>query len=219
MPPDGVVGPQTAAALGLPVPAPVVALIPAVTAEMVGQMFPNTPRPNIEENLPHVLNALVQPQLARKSMILMALGTIRAETESFEPISEGQSQFNTTPGGPHPFDKYDNRADLGNQGPPDGERFKGRGFIQLTGRTNYQVHGNAIGLGNGLIDNPDLANDPAIAAQLLASFLKTHESAIQSALDAGNLAAARRLVNGGSLGLDRFTDAFNRGQSLISDLD
>jgi peptidoglycan L-alanyl-D-glutamate endopeptidase CwlK len=34
-------------------------------------------------------------------MILMALGTIRAETASFEPISEGQSRFNTSPGG-HP---------------------------------------------------------------------------------------------------------------------
>ena len=42
-------------------------------------------------NLPVVLNALVAPQLANKAMILMALGTIRAETESFLPISEGQS--------------------------------------------------------------------------------------------------------------------------------
>jgi peptidoglycan L-alanyl-D-glutamate endopeptidase CwlK len=213
---DGVVGPQTAAGLGLAVPAPVASLIPAVTIAMVCQMFPNTPKPNIEQNLPVVLNALVAPQLANKPMILMALGTIRAETESFLPISEGQSSFNTSPGG-HPFDKYDFRADLGNQGPPDGERFKGRGFVQLTGRTNYQVHGNAIGLGNQLIDNPDLANDPAIAAQLLASFLKSREQSITKALTDGDLATARRLVNGGSNGLDRFTDAYNIGKSLIPD--
>ena len=36
-------------------------------------------------------------------MVLMALATIRAETESFEPISEGKSKFNTSPGG-RPFD-------------------------------------------------------------------------------------------------------------------
>jgi hypothetical protein len=69
---DGVVGPQTAAALGLAVPAPVASLIPAVTIAMVCQMFPNTPKPNIEQNLPVVLNALVAPQLANKPMILMA---------------------------------------------------------------------------------------------------------------------------------------------------
>jgi peptidoglycan L-alanyl-D-glutamate endopeptidase CwlK len=216
---DGVVGPQTAAALGLAAPAPIAPIasaIPAVTVAMVCQMFPSIPAQNVAQNLPVVLNALVAPQLVDKLMILMALGTIRAETESFEPISEGQSRFNTSPGG-QPFDLYDSRADLGNQGPPDGERFKGRGFVQLTGRSNYQIHGNAIGLGDQLIDNPDLANDPAVAAQLLASFLKSREDRIRTALTTGDLATARKLVNGGSNGLDRFTDAYNIGNSVIPD--
>lgn len=193
-----------------------VSLIPTVTVEMVCRMFPATPAANIQQNLPVVLNALVQPQLAFKSMILMALGTIRAEVESFLPISEGQSQYNTSPGG-HPFNLYDNRIDLGNQGAPDGASFKGRGFVQLTGRANYQLHGTAIGLGTQLIDNPELANDPGVAAQLLASFLKSRQTAIQKALATGDLATARRLVNGGTNGLDRFTDAYNIGKSLIPD--
>ena len=213
---DGVVGPQTAAALGFVIPPPVVSAIPAVTVAMVCQMFPNTPAPNIEQNLPLVLNALVAPQLANKPMILMALGTIRAEVECFLPISEGQSALNTSPGG-HPFDLYDSRTDIGNQRPPDGELFKGRGFVQLTGRSNYQVHGNLIGLGNQLIDNPDLANDPAIAAQLLASFLKSHEQDISTALATGNLGRARQLVNGGGNGIDRFIAAYDIGKSLIPD--
>ncbi len=146
----------------------------------------------------------------------MALATIRAETESFLPISEFQSRFNTSPGG-HPFDLYDNRKDLGNQGPPDGASYKGRGFIQLTGRTNYQVHGTAIGLGNQLVQNPDLANDPEIAARLLASFLKNKEGLIKQALLADDLATARRLVNGGSHGLDAFTNAYRIGERLIPD--
>ena len=183
---------------------------------LVCRMFPCTPAGHIESNLPAVLNALVEPQLANKPMILMALATIRAETESFLPVSEGQSSFNTSPGG-HPFDKYDSRADLGNQGPPDGERFKGRGFVQLTGRANYEVHGNAIGLGDQLVENPDLANDPVVAAQLLASFLKSREERIKAALAAADLATARRLVNGGSNGIDRLIDAYTIGTSLIPD--
>src|SRR5262249_34911839 len=113
--------------------------------------------------------------------------------------------------------KYDSREDLGNQGPPDGERFRGRGFIQLTGRANYAEHGQKIGLGDRLVQEPDLANDPEIAGQLLASFLKTHEESIRAALAAGDLAQARRLVNGGSHGVDEFTDAFQAGLQVLPD--
>ena len=216
--PDGVVGPQTAAALGLGAPpAPEVALaIPAVTAALVAKMFPVTPLRNIEAHLPPILDALVAFELADKLMVLMALGTIRAETESFEPIAEGQSKFNTSPGG-QPFDLYDDRRDLGNLGHPDGANFRGRGFVQLTGRANYRQHGAAIGLGDLLVENPDLASDPQTAAKLLASFLKSREDHIRAALAQGDLATARRLVNGGSNGLDRFTDAFNAGQGVIPD--
>lgn len=62
-------------------------------------------------------------------MTLMAVATIRAEAESFLPISEGRSRFSTSPSG-HPFDLYDKRRDLGNRGSPDGERYRGRGFVQ-----------------------------------------------------------------------------------------
>ena len=115
---DGVVGPRTAAALGLSGP-PIPSVIPGVTVDAVCRMFPSTPVANVKQNLPVVLQALVEPQLTEKPMVLMALATIRAETESFLPITEGQSRFNTSPNG-HPFDLYDSRADLGNQGPPDG---------------------------------------------------------------------------------------------------
>lgn len=194
----------------------IVSLIPDITVEMAARMLPDARRAHIESNLPLVLNALVAPQLADKPMILMALATIRAETASFAPISEGESRFNTSPGG-RPFDLYDHRADLGNLGPPDGERFKGRGFIQLTGRSNYTVHGAAIGLGDQLVGNPDLANDPEIAARLLASFLKFHEEHIRAALAGQDLREARRLVNGGSHGLDAFEAAYHSGLALIPD--
>ncbi len=185
-----------------------------ITVEIAMRMLPDAPRANIERNLPLVLNALVEPQLTDQPMILMALATVRAETGSFLPISEGQSHYNTSPGGP-PFDLYDSRADLGNLGPPDGERFKGRGFIQLTGRSNYALHGAAIGLAPQLIAEPDLANDPTIAAELLASFLKLREKEIRAALAGSDLAEARRLVNGGSNGLEAFEAAYRIGLTLL----
>lgn len=187
---------------------------PSFSVDIASKMFPGVPVNNIKQNLPFVLQALGDAGLGDTDMILMALATIRAETGIFMPISEYKSKFNTSPLG-H-FDLYDNRHDLGNQGPPDGASFKGRGYIQLTGRTNYQIHGAAIGMGNQLIDDPEMANQPDIAAKLLASFLKSKEQAIRSAMGKGDLKTARRLVNGGSHGLADFTQAFNTGKNLIA---
>lgn len=232
--PDGIVGPGTMAALqtgaavaGANVNAATAAATasvaptttgadaPVVTVNQVAKMFPGVPVTNISTNLPFVLDALDAVGLGDKDMILMALATIRAETGNFTPLSEFKSKFNTAPGGP-PFGLYDNRKDLGNQGPPDGANFKGRGYIQLTGRSNYQIHGAAIGMGNQLITNPGLANQPDIAAKLLASFLKSKEAKIRAALKQNDLKTARKLVNGGSHGLDVFTQAFNIGKSVIT---
>jgi putative chitinase len=41
-------------------------------------------------------------------------------------------------------DAYEGRRDLGNTQPGDGRRFKGAGYIQLTGRANYQAFANYI---------------------------------------------------------------------------
>ena len=209
---DGIVGPNTASALGLATIPSIPSAVPGLTVQIVSQMFPVTPIGNIKANLPPVLDALVAANLPDRAMVLMALGTIRAETESFVPVSEAQSRFNTSPSG-HPFDLYDNRRDLGNTGPPDGANFRGRGFVQLTGRANYTRYAGEIEM--NLVTNPELANDPEIAATLLAKFLGDRENAIREALAANDLATARRLVNGGSHGLDKFADTFNRGMQLI----
>jgi len=230
--PDGIVGPATMAALqtsaavaganvsGVNTTATVgtgttVTATVTVTVAQAAKMFPGVALSNIQTNLPFVMDALTAAGLGDKDMVLMALATIRAETGNFTPLSEFKSKFNTAPGGP-PLGLYDNRADLGNQGPPDGANFKGRGYIQLTGRSNYKIHGAAIGLGNQLVTNPALANQPDIAAKLLASFLKSKESKIRAALAQNNLKTARKLVNGGSHGLPEFTQAYNVGKSVIT---
>ncbi|KQZ92788.1 hypothetical protein ASD64_19265 [Mesorhizobium sp. Root157] len=53
---------------------------------------------------------------------------------------------------------YEGRATLGNMQPGDGKRFKGRGFVQITGRRNYTDWANRLGV--------DLVGNPALAARL-----------------------------------------------------
>ncbi len=57
------------------------------------------------------------------------------------------------------------RADLGNTQPGDGRRFKGRGFVQITGRRNYTIWSKKLGI--DLIDHPEKAAVPDIAAIIL----------------------------------------------------
>jgi hypothetical protein len=180
------------------------------TPDVVARIFPATRKANIVANLPFVLAGMRSRSLTDRPMALMALATIRAETEGFVPISEGRSRFNTRN---TPFDLYEGRTDLGNTRPGDGPRFKGRGYVQLTGRSNYTDIGPQVGA--DLVGNPERANDPTLAGLILAQFLKNKENRIRAAVAVRNLREARRLVNGGSHGLDRFVDAFERGERAI----
>jgi|DewCreStandDraft_4_1066084.scaffolds.fasta_scaffold00053_90 peptidoglycan L-alanyl-D-glutamate endopeptidase CwlK len=213
---DGVCGPVTWSMLVEGRPGRPVSVLHRIDVEFVAQLFPFTALDALARNLPHVKAGLEVAGLVDKPMVLAALATVRAESESFEPVEEAVSRFNTSPGG-RPFDLYDHRADLGNEGPPDGERFKGRGFVQLTGRANYAWASRRLGRGEELLRAPEAANEPATAGLLLGLFLAERQLAIKEALLEGDLRRARRLVNGGSHGFDRFRDAYRRGERLLAD--
>ena len=63
---------------------------------------------------------------------------------------------------------YDGR--MGNTNPGDGYKYRGRGFIQITGKDMYQRIGNLINV--DLVKNPDLANEPEIAAKIVPAFFQ-----------------------------------------------
>lgn len=67
---------------------------------------------------------------------------------------------------------------VGNQGGEDGWIFRGRGFNQLTGKKNYEKWSKKIGLENKLVEDPELLNEPEIAAKLAVAFLTKNKSSI-----------------------------------------
>lgn len=93
----------------------------------------------------------------------------------------------------------------------DGERYRGRGYIQLTGRFNYTLFMKrllAAGYKADLENDPDLASRPGHAETLFVWFIESRKAKIKKALAAGDYLAARKCVNGGGHGLNRFKRVF-----------
>jgi putative chitinase len=62
---------------------------------------------------------------------------------------------------------------MGNDG--EGYKYRGRGFIQLTGKDNYRAMGEKIGV--DLVKNPDALLDPAVASKATAAYFATEKAA------------------------------------------
>lgn len=75
--------------------------------------------------------------------------------------------------------------------PKTGQRYYGRGYIQLTEYDNYRIYGDAIG--EDLVNNPDLALEPEIATKILAEFFK--RKGIDKLVEDGDFAGARYYIN------------------------
>ena len=85
---------------------------------------------------------------------------------------------------------------MGNDDLGDGYRYRGRGFIQLTGEDNYRAYGAALGI--DLVGQPDLAENPDNASRIAVSYWQ--QAVPPAARD--DVTAATRAINGGLNGLD-----------------
>lgn len=93
---------------------------------------------------------------------------------------------------------YEGRADLGNKEPGDGKRFKGRGLIQLTGRSNYLACGVAFGV--DLLAHPESLAEPQLAARSAGWFWKSKN--LNRFADNDRFGSLSKAINGGHNGLD-----------------
>ncbi len=90
---------------------------------------------------------------------------------------------------------------LSNTEAGDGLRFKGRGYVQITGRGNYSKLGAALGLGKAFVNQPALVLEPLNAYRIMSlgmrSGLFTGKKLATYINDAGSdYVGARRIING-----------------------
>lgn len=94
---------------------------------------------------------------------------------------------------------YEGRVDLGNTRPGDGERFKGRGLIQITGRANYAACSQSIYGDDRLIRTPELLEQPEAACFSAGWYWASR--GLNELADEGDFLRITRRINGGTNGL------------------
>ncbi len=157
-----------------------------VTLGQLHKIMPSLPMSKAKAYLPFLNRAMAEAKIntkPRKAMFLAQLAHESVSLRYFEEIASGAA--------------YEGRRDLGNIHPGDGVRYKGRGPIQLTGRSNYRAAGRALGL--PLESKPKMAAQPSVGFRTAAWFWTSR--GLNRYADQGNFREVTRRINGGFNGL------------------
>ena len=106
---------------------------------------------------------------------------------------------------------YEWRKDLGNVQAGDGERYKGRGLLQLTGRTNYTLASNALGI--DFVNHPELLEQPEFATMVSCWWWKM--KGLNEVADTGDFRKVTRIVNGGFTGMMDRQKFYDRAMEIL----
>ncbi|YCU34433.1 glycoside hydrolase family 19 protein [Mycobacteroides abscessus] len=170
--------------------------------------------PRAAEILPAVSDGLKASQCTNVNRIAMWLAQVGHESAGFNATEEYASGA-----------AYEGRADLGNTQPGDGVRFKGRSWIQITGRNNYAAFSRWCS-GKGLVLSPtEFVDNPKRLAELrwagigAAWYWTVARPDINALSDRQDLETVTRRINGGTNGLadrrDRYNRALLQGEALL----
>jgi predicted chitinase len=156
-----------------------------LTVTQLRAIFPHLPEVDVEKYLPLLLSAMSQYQIATPARVAAFVAQVGHESGEFRYFVEFASGV-----------AYEGRADLGNTHPGDGQRYKGRGAIQITGRHNYEQMSRWLGV--DFTTHPELLATPKFAILSAACWWQHH--GLNELADAGEFTQITRRINGGTNG-------------------
>lgn len=112
------------------------------------------------------------------------LASIKNRTERLQAVGE------------HVYGGGWGKSELGNTQVGDGYKYRGRGYMQLTGRDNYTTYGKSTGI--DLVNHPELAATEAHAERLAVRYWKDRVQPTTSARS--NVTQAGSIINTGEVG-------------------
>lgn len=110
---------------------------------------------------------------------------------------------------------YANRMGNGSEASGDGWKFRGRGFIQLTGKANYQVMSKAMfGNETTLLKNPEILERPDYA--LLSALIYWKLKGLNQYADRNDFVNITKAINGKLNGYDDRVNFWQKAKTYFS---
>lgn len=135
------------------------------------------------KNISYIIDALDKEGILTPEVLSYALATVQHES-GFVPKEEILAD-------PSKNSRNAYIAQLQNNY-EGGQRFKGRGYIQLTHKGNYEKYGKRIG--EDLANNPEKLLEPEVSAKVLAAYFK--DAGVVDAIEKGDYNTARVRIQG-----------------------
>lgn len=177
-------------------------LAPGPTKEKLGIVMPRALPERLDLLWEPLVKAMNKYQITTALRAAHFIAQVGHETASFlymEEIASGAA--------------YEGRTDLGNTQPGDGKRFKGRGLIQLTGRSNYTAYSKDCGV--DYVNNPfAVVSDPFVCVDVACWYWSNRK--INELADRDDVKAVTKAVNGGFNGLDDRMDYLKRAKAVLN---
>jgi len=158
-----------------------------ITAEQLIQIAGNASRDRLLQLTPGINQTLEKYQINTPLRIAHFIAQVAHESDCFNAMEEYADGSD-----------YEGRDDLGNTQPGDGVKFKGRGLMQLTGRSNYEDFSKVMG--QDFVAQPKLVAQAPYAVLVAGWFW--HKNQINPVADRDDIEAVTRIINGGLNGLD-----------------
>jgi len=173
-----------------------------LTTEQLKKCIPDITEKNIQKYLPELNANFDKYEINTPLRVCHFLAQVGHESLSFyyyREIASGKA--------------YEGRKDLGNIIEGDGERFRGRGCIQITGRTNYKSVSQFIFGDYRLLDTPEILELPKYGVLGAVWFWKTRNLNIYA--DKDDVKRITKIINGGYNGFNDRLERLNKCKSVL----
>lgn len=183
-------------------PAVTIPATPILSAAQLQKAIPSATPANVTKFIGPLVATMLRHQINTPLRIAHFLAQVAHESGCLrysEELASGEA--------------YEGRANLGNTHVGDGVKFKGRGLIQLTGRTNYTAFAEYLNNADILTNPAIVATNPEWAAETAGWFWDTHR--LNEYADRNDAAGITKIINGGLNGLsDRLACLVNCKSAL-----
>ena len=165
-----------------------------ITAQQLKAICPTATMSNINRALKPLNDTLVRFNINTPLRIAHFIAQVAHESGAFQYLKEIASGA--------AYDTGRLAARLGNtpEADGDGQKYKGRGYIQLTGTSNYRLFDEFTGRKHDLMNHPERIEQPDLA--MLAAGWYWSRNDLNRLADRDDLLSITKRINGGTNGLE-----------------